>query len=164
MKRLTVIMAFALAGCLAGCISEKGGGEGPAQWVEVGDRVPQFTLGELSSPEAFEGRKSLIVFFNTWCPDCQREMPVINDACRQLPDLQAIAISRGETLEQQAIEQWAPEMQYYPDPNKEIFNLFAESTVPRVYLIDETGVVAWMAIEELPDPNNFKQLIYEILY
>ena len=153
MKLRVLIMAL----LLASCISEDTTPEGDGSIVNVGDRVPEFTVGNFTSPHYFEGRKSLLVLFNTECPDCQRELPIIDDACRQLPDLQAIAISRDQN-----ITEWDYVMAPYPDPAREIYNLFAKHTIPRIYLIDETGTVVWMAIEKLPE--NFKQKIDEILY
>ncbi len=149
-----MIMAVAMVSCISEGKDEVAG---DGTIVNVGDLVPAFTVGDFVSPQDFEGRKSLLVLFNSGCPDCQREMPVIDDACRQFSDLQAIAISRGETL-----AHWDYVMQYYPDPERAVYNLFAEHTIPRVYLIDEQGIVKWMAIEKLPD--NFNQKIDEILY
>jgi thiol-disulfide isomerase/thioredoxin len=139
------------------CVSEDGPGGGDGSRVRVGDPVPAFSVGDFVSPRDFLGRKSLLVLFNTGCPDCQRELPVIDAACRQLPDMQAIAISRD-----QSITQWDYIMTPYPDPARAVYNLFAEHTIPRVYLIDEAGTVVWMAIEKLP--ANFKQQIDEIFY
>ncbi len=155
MKQLLIILAFVF--CTA-CIGE----DGPptVERVDVGDPVPEFMLDDLVSPRDFVGQRSLIVFFVSTCPDCRRELPVIDEACRDLPDLQAIAISRGEALDP---GEWPyPSLHYYADPTASIYGLFAEHTVPRVYLIDESGTIVWKAIERLP--ANFKQTINEILY
>jgi thiol-disulfide isomerase/thioredoxin len=145
-----------LALVLVSCIGE-GAPADDGSRVRVGDPVPQFGVDDFVSPGDFLGRKSLLVLFNTGCPDCQRELPVIDAACRELPDMQAIALSRDEN-----VTAWGYVMTPYPDPARAVYNLFAEHTIPRVYLIDETGTVVWMAIEKLP--ANFKQQIDEIFY
>jgi hypothetical protein len=40
-------------------------------------------------------------------------------------------------------------MGYYTDADRSVFNKFANSTIPRIYMIDADGVIRWMAVEEL---------------
>lgn len=149
MKALILAMAAIV---MLSCISEDSPG-GDGSRVRTGDPAPEFTVGDFSSPEDFTGRKSLLVFFIKGCPDCGRELPFVEYAYQQLSDLQVIAIGRGETEE--SIERYWSEMGLdtgiprYPDTSKAIYNLFAEYKVPRIYLIDETGTIVWMATENL---------------
>ena len=51
--------------------------------VTVGDALPQFSV-QLSDGGVFDtatlgGRPSLIIFFNTTCPDCQRTLPEVQE-------------------------------------------------------------------------------------
>ncbi len=140
MRFLTLIIAV----MMLSCISEDAPDGGDGSRVKEGDMVPEFAIDDFSSPEDFIGNKSLLVLFNSGCPDCQREMPFIDYACRNLPGLQAVAISRDESL-----TVWDYPMQYYPDPDRAVYNLFAEHTIPRIYLIDETATIVWMAVEDL---------------
>jgi peroxiredoxin len=135
----------------------------------VGDVVPEFTVkqadGASDAPflaADFEGRRSVIVFFQTTCADCRRELPKIHEAWqlfskyRAFPDVQFILISRGENAATVA-EYWTSvaeskpsfdPMPYYLDPERETYNKFANTYVPRLYLIGTDGRVKYMAIEE----------------
>lgn len=159
MRLMTLIMAAAL---LCSCIGEKNGpSPGDGSIIKTGDAVPHFDLpgiatGEgIVSPDDFMGEKTLLVFFITDCKDCRREMPFVDYAYRRLSanGLKVKAIGRSETTERVAAF-WAdlgldPAMPHYLDPAREVYALFAEHTVPRIYLVDETGTVVWMAVEDL---------------
>ena len=40
-------------------------------------------------------------------------------------------------------------MPFFLDPKREVFSLFANSTIPRLYLSNRENIVTWMAIEEM---------------
>jgi thiol-disulfide isomerase/thioredoxin len=136
--------ALALAAC-----GERGTDPEQGSLVKTGDAVPSFTIGDFRSPDDFEGKRSLLVFFNTWCPDCRRELPFIEYAWEH--DIPVVAIGRGESMTD--IDKYWNEhgftMPRYSDPSTAVYGLFAEHTVPRVYLVDETATVVWMAVEDL---------------
>jgi thiol-disulfide isomerase/thioredoxin len=166
MKSIYNILLLCAVVCLWGCISEEE--EQVVNRVKVGDVVPSFAVlsadgvsGEGFEPSDFEGRRSVVVFFQTTCGDCRREMPKIHEAWLHFadnsadPEVRFILISRGENAATVA-EYWtsattgkpsfAP-MPYYLDPNREAFNKFANSYVPRLYLVGTDGRVKFMAIE-----------------
>ena len=51
--------------------------------LKSGDKLPAFSItlnnGLEVTNEEFRGKVSLIVFFNTGCPDCRKELPVIQE-------------------------------------------------------------------------------------
>lgn len=147
--------------------------------VEVGSTVPTFTVNNSGgaavtfTPADFIGRKSLIVFFTTVCPDCQRELPKVQAAWEVLEaeGLQLITIGRDQ-LPTDVQAYWNStangkpvfDMPWYVDPGRNAFNKFAVKTIPRLYLVDETGKVVWIAVENLVllGINNGNDLIAKI--
>ena len=146
---LILITASALLSCIGDGDSPTGGGS----HVGVGDRVPAFELPGITSPDDFVGRKTLLVFFVTTCSDCRRELPFVDYAHRNIDALTVRAIGRGES--QANVTAFWNELgldhSISPaiDPDKRVYNLFAEHTVPRLYLVDELGTVVWTAVENL---------------
>ena len=139
--------------------------------VEEGDRIPQFSAvgidGSNFNSASFTGKRSLLVLFVTTCPDCQRELPVINriyDIVKDNPDILVLGISRGE--DRSVIQDyWADagfSIPAYLDPDRSVFDKFANSTIPRIYIIDENGIVEWMAIEKLEITEE--ALLAKLLY
>ena len=166
LKKITVTLLSAMT--LAGCIGERTNGDA----VKVGDPVPAFTVTKpfgdgmkAFSQADFAGKRSIIIFFATWCPDCRRELPIIYEAWQRLverPDFQFVAISREETSEAVS-EYWNSvlldeesgavikpsfePMPWWLDPDASAFHTFADSYIPRIYLVDTRGEIASVAVE-----------------
>ncbi len=151
------IVLFALY-FLTSCIKDNETKDKIINYVQIGDFVPTFTVndgeGKQFNSEMFKDKKSILVFFHTSCEDCQKVLPIIEEAWLQIKDsseYQIIVIGR----EQSKVEidnYWEKErfsMPTYLDIDRQVFNVFANSTIPRVYLIDTNGIIHWMAIEKL---------------
>lgn len=139
------------------CINEKDDDGEVINYVNVGDDVPEFRVsdgnGGYFESEQFIGKKSLLVFFHTGCPDCKRELPLVEEAFRELPAEEYLIVT---VAREQAVasvnDYWSKNnftMPKYFDLDKSVFSLFANSTIPRLYTINEQGKVTWMAIEKL---------------
>ncbi len=127
--------------------------------VKVGDRVPAFTVDMVKegsrstfSTNSLTG-ETVIVFFNTWCPDCQRELPELNAYYLQHKEeagFQMIAISRGEGEDVVAPfwEEYGLQIPYSAQDNRSVFELFASSVIPRVYVVSAQGIVTRVLIED----------------
>ena len=134
--------------------------------VKVGDQVPSFTVYDdmniVFSSSEFVGKRSLLLFFDITCGQCKDEFPKIEQVWNSLKtapaDYCVVAISRitaGQTREQDietVNNHWSKTdftMPKYFDENRQVYRLFAEQYVPRVYLIDKQGVVRWIAVEDV---------------
>lgn len=131
----------------SGCISDDDP-KGPS--LIVGDPLPNFSVtmntGEEISTASLKGKIPVIVFFNTDCSDCRKELPVIQELWEKFKDdqrVEIVLIAREESSHE--IEKYWEEnnltMPYSPQENKEIYNLFAPSVIPRIYIADRSGVI-----------------------
>ena len=126
--------------------------------VQVGDKVPSFsiTVTDGSDTRTFSTSEltgeTVIVFFNTWCPDCQRELPILNDYYLQHKDdsgFQMVAISRGEG-EDVVSRFWAEQglqIPYSAQEDRRIYELFASGIIPRVYYVSPQGIITRINVE-----------------
>ena len=129
---------------LASCIHEDD------EWVErvaVGDRLPAFTvtLNDGTRYDSTEPGESVIVFFNTSCTDCQRELPLLDARYKagEFDGQRIVCISRAEE-ESSVATFWRANgltLPYSAQPDRRIFDLFASAGIPRIYFVDEQGVV-----------------------
>ena len=105
----TIIYSILLLSMLVGCaIDNDDDSSESEELVKVGDRLPSFSVDVIDGASHYEfssdrltGR-TMIVFFNTSCSDCQRELPVLNEYYLQHvsePGFQMVAIAREESAE-----------------------------------------------------------------
>lgn len=129
--------------------------------IKVGDKLPSFeiTLTVVDSAdwrntneqifvtsEQLVGKRNIIVFFSTTCPDCQKELPVIQqlyDKVKSDARYSLLCISREESRE--SVEKYWQEhsltLPYSPQDDRKIYSLFATSVIPRIYITDTTSTV-----------------------
>lgn len=66
---------------VSSCVNEKEDAGMQPDAVEVGDVLPEFTVvmndGRTVESESLQGQPSFILFFNTACGDCRRELPLV---------------------------------------------------------------------------------------
>ena len=133
MRPLRQLIITLAALCAVSCAKETGA---DGEHVSVGETIPAFTVttmdGATVSAATMLGKPSVIVFFDTTCPDCQRQLPEIEAVWRELEgSINAVAIAREQG----------------PDPvpgNRRTFNLFdrrSKSGVPQVFVTDKDGRV-----------------------
>lgn len=130
-----------------GCISDNEP-EGPS--LKVGDSLPDFSVsmcdGTIVSTSTLKGKVPVIVFFNTGCKDCQKELPVIQRLWEIYKDNETVAIVpiAREEEEKEIQQYWNQKeftMPYSPQENREIYSLFAKSVIPRIYIANPYGII-----------------------
>lgn len=116
--------------------------------INVGDTLPAFTItmndGHQLSTSQLKGKPSLIVFFSTTCPDCQRELPRLNE--RYLAhgtDTTFVAIAREQTATT-VCDYWQQNdfsLPYSAQPDRTVYSLFALRGIPRIYISNAQCIV-----------------------
>ena len=139
-------MVFFLCISLSACITEDEEMESGNN-LEVGDRIPSFSVvmndGSRVEDEDLLGEVSLIVFFNTACKDCQQELPVIQRFYEAFSQYPLLCISREEG-EASVSAYWQKQeftMPYSAQQDRRVYQLFASHTIPRIYVVDEEGII-----------------------
>jgi len=106
-----------------------------------GDRLPEFSVvmsdGSTMGTSELGGSVSVIVFFNTGCPDCREELPVLQKLYANYGNsIKMLCISReqgGAEIE----EYWSANglsLPYSAQEDRSVYNLFSRSGIPRVYV------------------------------
>ena len=158
MRVFVSLCSFVFLLVVAGC-SAVNDDEETIERIKVGDRVPSFSLtvdngGQVRSFSTTQlTGETVIVFFNTTCPDCQRDLPLLNDYYLKHKDeegFQMVAISREEGDASVAAYWEANHLQipYFAQTDRRIYNLFATSIIPRVYFCGADGIVTRVCIEK----------------
>lgn len=141
---LVLLCMFVMVSCIQDDIPEA------EERVMVGDVLPSFVVkmntGETVSSFQFEGKTGVIVFFNTDCPDCRKELPVIQrlyDRYRENDSVMICCISREEG-ESQVDAYWREaglSMPYSAQEDRSVYELFCTVTIPRIYIVGPDLVI-----------------------
>ena len=122
--------------------------------LKPGTAAPDFTLTDINghsvSLRDFQGRKVVLVFWASWCPDCRAEVPALKElqAKSDPRKVAFVAVSFDRTKD--AWEKYVKENEmtgvqlFESAPRKESFvnDAYHVKWIPSLYLIDEKGKVA----------------------
>lgn len=130
------------------CLNDDDQNSASVNLVNVGDVVPEFMLiganGETISSSSLGGQVYLLNFFDTTCPDCQKELPVLQRIYEKYKtSVTLLNVPRSQTREEVNLywDKAGLSMPVYMASNKNLYYQFATRGIPRTYVIDEEGVV-----------------------
>ena len=138
----------------------------PALSAEVGEPLPEFAVqtfdGKNLSRATLAGKPLMLVFWNTWCPDCMRELPRINRLAEKFGPrgLVVLAVNTGlNDSEGKARAYWKKSGYVFPtgyDSTFEIGKALRVPGVPTVFLVDSAGVVRY---KQTAIPENMEEWV-----
>ena len=162
MRPATAILYVILC-ILTSCIHDKPEGADLA----VTDNIPDFSVtmndGKVVTGEQLRDGISVVVFFTTKCPDCQTTLPHLQRLYDEYqPQGVKFALISREDGEDSVAQYWAENdltMPYSAQNDRKIYEKFATSRVPRVYLC-RFGTIKYIFTD---DPNPTYDIMSERL-
>lgn len=138
---------------------------------QIGDKVDNFEIKSLEGKKVqlneFIGKKVLINFTTTWCPDCQREKAIMEpdyqERFKDNPNVEFMVIhgpfkSDNFEIVQKYVEDNKFTFPSYYDSDKAVLRQFNVVNIPTNFLIDENGIVEDINIEDgYQDMKFFKK-------
>lgn len=160
---LVLVLSF-LASCIKDNVPDSGEDK-----VKTGDVLPDFAVemndGNVISTEDVKGKVSVITFFHTLCPDCQAELPVLQNVYEEYSDddrVMIFAISREEN-DVDVSEYWDENditIPYSAQEDRTVYEMFSTFGIPKIYISDREMVVRYIhSDEDMPTADVLK---YEI--
>ena len=119
-----------------------------ADIVKVGQMLPDFSVtmsdGTVVTGDMLRGGVSVVVFFDTSCPDCQQLLPELQRLYEEYSERVHFVLISREEGDATISSFWALHnltMPYSAQSDRAVYNLFAESLIPRVYISDAEGII-----------------------
>lgn len=140
--------------------------------LTVGQDAPAFSVSTTAGPFDLAGASTPVFLevFATWCPHCQREVPVLNDLARKYgKKIQFVSVSGsavgmdGNTPESQA-DVYAFMQKYgvqYPiayDPDLKVAGQYLQTGFPTIVVIDKNKKVVSIKDGEVPEADLVKEI------
>ena len=131
--------------------------------LKVGDPVPNFTVllsdgTAVSSSEMNDG-VALIMFFHTGCKDCQNTLPEVQKIYDEYKDRVSVLLVSREQAYDEVQAYWLEKgytLPYSPQQDRVIYNLFATSRVPRVYVCKDGKITSCYKDDPIPSYDDLK--------
>ena len=166
MKRLlTIILIICSA---VSCIKERPAGSD----IKIGDPLPVFEVmmndGSSVSDVSLKGNISIVMFFHTSCPDCQQVLPEMQKIYNEYhPEVLKTALISREENSEDISAYWSENglnVPYSAQKDRKIYELFAASRIPRVYISDENGTVRYIFTDDpVPSYNDLKSALESLI-
>jgi peroxiredoxin len=122
------------------------GADSPA--ARVGALAPDFTLPALEEGRSvrlldFRGRAVVINFWATWCPPCRVEMPALQHAQRDMPDVVVLGVNQQESADliNRFMREQGLDFPIALDATGEVNRLYRVRALPTTYFVDANGVI-----------------------
>jgi peroxiredoxin len=171
-KLLFTIMSFvALVSCSESDVTHTSGEDYSV--IHVGNSIPVFSVtasnGTIYTDQSLHGSVSIIVFFNTECNDCRKELPQINTAYKAFQYnklVRFVAISRAQNANDVALY-WTKQgfdIPYSAQSDRSVYNMFATQGIPRIYIADTSGKIRFVSSDtDMPDAATLVDAIKQYL-
>lgn len=142
--------------------------------VKLGENAPDFTFetapGKTQKLSDFKGKVVWINFFATWCGPCRKELPHLQEEVydKYKDNDNFVLIILGREHKWDEVNKFKTEqgfsMPFYPDPERTVFSLYANQNIPRNFIIDKDGKVAYSSIGFEPmEFEKIKEKVKELL-
>jgi peroxiredoxin len=134
--------------------------------IQIGDTAPNFLLKDLNGEKLelknLEGKGVFLNFWGTYCPPCEKEMPVIERQYQTYKSqgIEVVAVNLGET--KFVVKDFAKEKSLtFPillDQAKDTVDAYDIGLLPVTFLIDKDGKIIDRVTGELNDELVIKMM------
>lgn len=134
----------------------------------IGEAMPSVTIVTADSKEKtsadFKGKKTVYVAWASWCPDCQQELPILNELRKNYQDtIEFVPVNllvKGETPEkgQAYLKDNQLEFNYYSDKEKNFQKALEIHSIPTMIFVDQEGKIK-NVIEDVKDKATIEEAL-----
>ncbi|WP_315007072.1 TlpA disulfide reductase family protein [uncultured Granulicatella sp.] len=130
--------------------------------------LPNFTFEtadtQQKTPADFKGKKIVYVAWASWCPNCQQELPILNELRKEYQDsIEFVLVNllvKGETPEkaQAFLKEKGLAFNYYSDKEKSFQKALEIHSIPTMIFVDQEGKIK-NVIDEVKDKATIEEVL-----
>ena len=134
----------------------------------IGQVLPNFTFEtadtQQKTPADFKGKKIVYVAWASWCPNCQQELPILNELRKEYQDsIEFVLVNllvKGETPEkaQAFFKEKGLEFNYYSDKEKSFQKALEIHSIPTMIFVEQDGTIKHV-IDEVKDKATIDEVL-----
>ena len=134
----------------------------------IGEAMPTVTVVTADSKEKtsadFKEKKTVYVAWASWCPDCQQELPILNELRKDYQDtIEFVPVNllvKGETPEkgQSYLKDNQLEFNYYSDKEKNFQKALEIHSIPTMIFVDQEGKIK-NVIDDVKDKATIEEAL-----
>ena len=134
----------------------------------IGEALPNFAFETADAKQKtsadFKGKKIVYVAWASWCPNCQQELPILNELRKDYQDsVEFVLINllvKGETPEkaQAFLKEKRLEFNYYSDKEKSFQKALEIHSIPTMIFVDQEGNIK-NVIDEVKDKAAIEEVL-----
>lgn len=135
----------------------------------LNQKIPDISFedenGKEVSVRAFEGKITVITFWASWCPDCQKELPLMNkflDTAKGYGDINYILVNKLDNeketkgkARQYLSKQEIPVNTYY-DNGLTAYKKLGLHNIPTTLFLDEQGIIRARSPKQITEVSVFE--------
>ena len=125
--------------------------------------------GSVVTDVFLKGSVSIVMFFHTSCPDCQQTLPKMQQIYDEYAakGVKMVLISREEDQDDIS-DYWSRnnlDLPYSAQNDRKVYELFASSRIPRIYISDENGIVRYIFTDDpVPSYDDLKSALESLIH
>lgn len=140
------------------------------------EKVPEFTFTTLDGKEHsisdYAGRKVIVTFWASWCPDCHEQMPLMNkylEMTKQYEDVTYILVNKLDDKKEsrEKAEKYLKDneigLENYYDDDLKAYKLLGLHNVPTTLFIDEEGVLKAWSPKQITSESVFEAYLNDMM-
>ncbi len=118
----------------------------PKDWRHASTTIQQDSNSTMVRTQEMRGRTIVLSFFHTDCEDCRRELPQLQQHYERLRSdshYAFLCIAREEASKdiEAYWQQHSLTLPFSAQTDRKVYNLFATTGIPQLYLINEQGII-----------------------
>jgi len=124
--------------------------------------LPDLQGETVTLDEVVQDKYALLVFWATWCPYCEEEIPALNEMHEEYSDtLEILAIDYKESKEkvQSYAEEQGMKYRILLDTEGTVFQRYGITGTPTLMLVRQDGTICWRGRTPAEAEKKLKQLL-----